>query len=59
MIDNTAVRGQKVVWAGCGGQYSVVAAEWDVEGDEKAKAEAEKKAKALADLRETVQVPLN
>ena len=26
VIDNTAVREQKLVWAGCGGQYSVVAA---------------------------------
>ena len=25
MIDNTAVRGKKLVWSGCGGQFSMLA----------------------------------
>ena len=29
LIDNTAVREQKLVWAGCGGQYSILAAAAD------------------------------
>lgn len=27
VIDNTAVRDRKIVWAGAGGQYSIIAAE--------------------------------
>ncbi|TGJ82357.1 hypothetical protein E0Z10_g6421 [Xylaria hypoxylon] len=33
LIDNTAIRNREIIWAGAGGQYSIVAAEHESDGD--------------------------